>query len=130
MFNNGAYINPDYTGRDYLLEYTWNWYVPSGSFQSGAMQFGYDYSEVSSSIAGNLAKSTTCDNDLPGISIEVQKNLGQWNRFGVDAFASSGEVYRRVDTVRNGTYVTSVEIDQAMADWALNPDGSLCFWNI
>jgi len=135
-FGDGGYINPDYSGREELPGYTWNWHAPAGAYRNGSMMFGYDYTEVSSASVGSLVNSSRDSRDMPGFTVEIQRNLGQWGNFGLDmgfgfnyfrrndAFKSSGEVYRRTDTVENGTYVTSVGMEQGMADWAKNPDGS------
>lgn len=135
-FDNGAFIDPDYSGKDAMPDYTWNWHALAGSYQNGSMSFGTDYTEVSSSDVGNLVNSSHDDRDIPGFTVEIQRNLGQWGAFGLDmglgfnyfrrndAFKSSGEVYRRTDTVERGTYVAGVGMEQDMADWAMNPDGS------
>lgn len=133
---NGGFIDPDYAGMATLPDYTWNWHAPAGAYSSGKMNFDYDYVEATSVGAGNLVDSSSSDCDVPGFTIEIQRNIGQWGDFGLDVgfgfsyfkkndvFKSSGEVYRRVDTTENGTYTSSVEMDQTMADWAQNPDGS------
>ena len=133
---NGGFVDPDYAGSAVMPEYTWNWYAPAGSYSSGKMNFEYDYVETTSVGEGNLVDNSKSDCDVPGFTIEVQRNLGQWGNFGLDVgfgfnyftrnnvFKSSGEVYRRTDTTENGTYMSSVEMDQTMADWAKNPDGS------
>lgn len=133
---NGGFIDPDYAGMATLPDYTWNWHAPAGAYSSGKMNFDYDYVETTSVGAGNLVDSSSSDCDVPGFTIEIQRNIGQWGDFGLDVgfgvsyfkkndvFKSSGEVYRRVDTTENGTYTSSVEMDQTMADWAQNPDGS------
>ena len=133
---NGGFVDPDYAGSAVMPEYTWNWYAPAGSYSLGKMNFEYDYVETTSVGEGNLVDSSKSDCDVPGFTIEVQRNLGQWGKFGLDVgfgfnyftrnnvFKSSGEVYRRTDTTENGTYTSSVEMDQTMADWAKNPDGS------
>lgn len=135
-FPNGGYIDPNYAGSDLMPDYTWNWYVPAGGYSAGKMNFDYDYVETSSVGEGNLANNSSSECDVPGFTIEIQRNLGQWGRLGLDAgfgfnyfkkskvFKSSGEVYCRIDTVENGTYTSSVELDQSMADWAQNSDGS------
>lgn len=135
-FSKGAFIDPDYAGKGMMPDYTWNWYAPAGSYSGGAMNFSYDYVEVTSVDVGNLAHSSKDESDIPGFTVEIQRNLGSWGRFGLDmglgfnyfkkndVYKSSGEIYRRIDTVENGAYITSVEMDQAMADWAQNPDGS------
>lgn len=86
--------------------------------------------EATSVSSGSLVNHSSSDHDVPGFTVEIQRNLGQWGGFGLDVgfgfnyfrrnnvFRSSGEVYRRVDTVENGTYTTSVEMDQDLADWA------------
>ena len=135
-FSNGGYIDPDYSGREFLPEYTWNWYAPAGSFGGGSMNFGYDYADFSSVSSGSLYNNINQDAEMPGFTIELQRNLGQWDGFGIDAsfgfayfcrnniFKSSGEVYRRTDTVERGTYTTSVNMDAATAEWARNADGA------
>jgi len=135
-FGNGGFINPDYAGKDMLPDSTWNWRAPADAFRDGSMSFETDYVEVSSVGADNLVQSGSDKRDMPGFTVEIQRNVGQWGNFGLDmgfgfnyfrrndAFKSSGEVYRRTDTVESGTYVTSVEMDQDMADWAKNADGS------
>ena len=135
-FDNGAFIDPDYSGKDAMPDCTWNWHAPAGAYQNGSMSFGYDYAEVSSSSVGSLVNSSHDDRDMPGFTVEIQRNLGQWGSFGLDmgfgfsyfrrndAFKSSGEVYRQTDTVEHGTYVAGVGMEQDLADWARNPDES------
>ena len=133
---NGGFIDPDYAGVATLPDYTWNWHAPAGAYSSGKMNFDYDYVEMTSVGAGNLVDSSSSDCDVPGFTIEIQRNIGHWGNLGLDlgfgfnyfkkndVFKTSGEVYRRTDTVENGTYTSSVEMEQDMADWAQNPDGS------
>lgn len=133
---NGGFIDPDYAGRGAFPDMTWNWRAPAGSYAGGQMNFAYDYVEASSVGSGGLVESAGTDRDLPGFSVEIQRNLGQWGRFGLDmgfgfacfrrkgVYRSSGEVYRRTDTVERGSYTSSVTMDSDWADMAQNPDGS------
>ena len=132
---NGGFIDPDYAGSGAFPDMTWNWRAPAGSYVDGKMNFAYDYVEASSVSSGSLVERSSTDRDLPGFNVEIQRNLGQWGRFGLDmgfgfayfrrkgVYKSSGEVYR-TDTVERGSYTTSVSMDSAWADMAQNPDGS------
>lgn len=133
---NGGFIDPDYAGREALPDMTWNWRAPAGSYTDGAMNFSYDYVEVSSIASGGLVAGSGTEHDIPGFNIEIQRNLGQWGDFGLDlgfgfnyfrrtnVHKASGAVYRRTDTVERGSYTSSVAMDPTWADMARNPDGS------
>jgi len=136
---NGGYIDPDYTGKDFFPDYTWNWHVPAGGYSSGTMSYNYDYVESSSVSTGSLIDHSSTDRDLPGFTVEIQRNLGQWGNFGLDmgfgfnyfkrndVYKSSGEVYCRTDSIESGSYVSTVSSSDLDDDWrsqAQNPDGS------
>ena len=72
---NGGFVDPDYAGSATMSEYTWNWYAPAGSYSSGKMNFEYDYVETTSVGEGNLVDSSKSDCDVPGFTIEIQRNL-------------------------------------------------------
>ena len=140
-FPNGAFIDPNYAGKDFMPEYTWNWYVPAGAFENSTMTFNYDYVDVTSVSSGSLYNNINQDAEMPGFTVELQRNLGQWGDFGLDLgfgfsyfcrnniFKSSGEVYRRTDTVEQGSYTSSVAMDADLADYAKNEDGSYGYKN-
>ena len=133
---NGGFVDPDYAGSAMMPDYTWNWYAPAGSYSSGKMNFDNDYVETTSIGEGNFVDSSESDCDVPGFTIEIQRNFGRRENFDLDVgfgfnyskkkdvSKSSGEVYSRTDTIKNGTYTSSVDMDQTPADWTQNPDGS------
>ena len=134
--SNGGFIDPNYSGQDNLSDYTWNWYAPADAYQNGSLIFSTDYAEFSSSSSGSFYQDLNDKSDLPGFTIELQRNLGQWGNFGLDfafgfnyfcrdnVFKSSGNVYQQSSTTERGTYTTSVDMDSNLADWARNADGS------
>lgn len=135
-FGGGAFIDPDYAGAGVMPGSTWNWHAPAGAYSGGRMEFVQEWREVRSALEGDGSAGGKDEHDLPGFTIELQRNLGQWGGFGVDmgfgfsyfrrsnVFRASGVAYRRTDTVESGRHVTGVEMDAGLADWARNPDGS------
>lgn len=136
---NGGYIDPNYAGKDNYPDYTWNWHVQFSEYSSGAISYSYDYVELSSAGTGSLNDHASTERDLPGFTIELQRNLGQWGDFGLDVglgfnyfarnniFHSKGEVYRRIDSIESGRYVSTIsspDLDETWLSQAQNPDGS------
>ena len=136
---NGGFIDPNYAGKEQFPDYTWNWQVQFSSYSSGSVSYNYDYAELSSVETGSLVDHASTDRDLPGFTIEIQRNLGQWGRFGLDMglgfnyfernnlYHSVAEVYRRVDSFESGSYVSTIsspDLDENWRSQAQNPDGS------
>ena len=132
---DGAFVDPHYAGEAVLPDYTWNWYVPAGAYSGGTMNFSADWVESTSVWSGDLDGRAGADGEMPGFNVELQRNLGQWGRFGLDmgfgfsysrrnnAFRASSAV-RRTDTVERGSASASVTVDPAWAGMAQNADGS------
>lgn len=136
---NGGYVDPNYAGMGNFPDYTWNWHLQFSAYSSGSVSYNYDYVETTSTGSGSLVNHSSQDRDLPGFTVELQRNLGQWGNAGLDMglginyfarnniFRSSGEVYRRTDSIERGSYVSTVRSPDLDDDWlsqAQNPDGS------
>ena len=133
---NGGFIDPvDSAG---IAGETWNWYMPAGSLDAnGTYSFSNPYREVSSVQSYNSVYSGD-DDYAAGVNIELSRSVYEGEGWGVDFafgfnyfqkddfYKSGGQYYSRTDTVKEGSYNTSVTIDNDVFSdpWSQNADGS------
>lgn len=134
-YDGGAFVNPDSSVE--LDNRTWNWWAPESAYSRGTLTFrnAFDGGSAATEIHN---VSTRDEHDVPGVTVELARNLVHDGEAGWgldlsvlasyfrrdDLLKAGGTCYTRTESEGNGAYVTEYGAGQMqLTDRSRNPSG-------